>query len=225
MKKQWMVIAGCAGMAVILFWIASAITAKQTYDQAAIKHGFDEIELKVNQQRFMEAQKTELGSWTVTPEQFLFYKLNLQLFHTIQNTLDSMPDDELLLDNLLKEKLVAQKALELGITVEDQEVENYIAEQKNLYEQFVPENQDIAYDFMKNRIRITGLSEEEFWSSSALRNKYYEALLGSKLMMKLLEDGTLDKPEQFNSYKQELLERARDNVPSLEDLQLKIEQQ
>lgn len=224
MRKLSIIVVSCVGIiAAGVLWIAYTTTAKQTSDQAAIERGFDDIGAQVNQRMYMEAGRSGIDSLSITPEQFLFYKMNIELFHHVTDSSSAIPNDQQLLDNLLKKKLVVQKALELGITVEDQEVEDYIAEQKNIYEQFQAEEQGdrIAYEFMKNRIRITGLSEEQFWNSNVIRETYYEAILGSKLRAKLLADGTLSEPEQFNQFQEELLIGARDMLPRLEDVQQK----
>lgn len=155
----------------------------------------------------------EINGASIDKEQFTFYKSNLELTYSLQDK-GPIPNDKELVNNLLAEKLVVQQAINQGITVSDEEVKKAIDYQRNIYETFEPADKDqaLALELMKNRIRISGLTDDEFWNSDFVKEGYKESILGGKLMMKLISDGTVKDPEGFNAYKQELLTKVYNKV-------------
>ena len=185
-------------------------------DSARIKESFDQLgedmkELKRNDS--LSSAVAEVNDVVITQEQFVFYKSNVELTSALRGETLNLNDRELA-DKLLVEELTAREAARLGIVADDEEIEEVIRLEKEAFESLAAEteNQRLVKEIMSNRIRITGLSEEEFWSSGVVKEGYKRALLNMKLMEKLIADGTITEPDKFYEYKEELLNQVRDQV-------------
>lgn len=214
MKKKYLLIPA-AGVCVLAMTLSIVSASSSNSNSELISQSFDEM--KVTFDKIGAVQNQNLASFDtlkVDVEDFVFYKANAQLVAKLKNT--EVPSDQFLIDNMLKDKLTAYEAMQQGITVSDEEVQKEIDFQRDVFENQMdlssPEVQDV-YDMMKNRIRITGLSEEEFWKADFVKQGYKEAILEGKLMNSLRgDDRTLETIEDFQKYKEELLTKYKDKI-------------
>lgn len=219
--KRNIIITLTAIAAVLLLAWSIVSAAGETADKQ-ISNAFDDLKLKLDK---LEQDGTggrdhadavaEIRNEGISigQEQFLFYKQNLELVHTLSG-IGSPPDEKQMIENLLLDELTAREALKLGITVTEEELDQLVEFQKEAYHQAEPadEKGKLALTLMKNRIRITGLTEEQFWNSDTVRKGYEKALLGSKLLSQLQSQEMVTSREQFESYQQQLLDQVRHQV-------------
>lgn len=214
MKKKYLLIPA-AGVCVLAMTLSIVSASSSNSNSELISQSFDEMKVTID--KIGAVQNQNLASFDtlkVDVEDFVFYKANAQLVAELKNT--EVPSDQSLIDNMLKDKLTAYEAIQQGITVSDEEVQKEIDFQRDVFENQMdlssPEVQDV-YDMMKNRIRITGLSEEEFWKADFVKQGYKEALLEGKLMNSLRgDDRTFETIEDFQKYKEELLTKYKDKI-------------
>jgi hypothetical protein len=117
---------------------------------------------------------------------FVFYKANLEFIWKMNGVKENKSNMDLLTD-MLKEKLLVQYALENGYSVTNAEVDSYIQDIRNHLNQ--PDISKDMKETMQNRIKLSGLSEEEFWKSSEIVNIYKDYLLKVKVVQKLSMNG------------------------------------
>ncbi|MCM3130371.1 SurA N-terminal domain-containing protein [Paenibacillus provencensis] len=214
MKKKYLLIPA-AGVCVLAMTLSIVSASSSNSNSELISQSFDEMKVTID--KIGAVQNQNLASFDtlkVDVEDFVFYKANAQLVAELKNT--EVPSDQSLIDNMLKDKLTAYEAIQQGITVSDEEVQKEIDFQRDVFENQMdlssPEVQDV-YDMMKNRIRIIGLSEEEFWKADFVKQGYKEALLEGKLMNSLRgDDRTFETIEDFQKYKEELLTKYKDKI-------------
>ncbi|QCT01815.1 hypothetical protein E6C60_1097 [Paenibacillus algicola] len=217
MKKKYLLVPA-AGVCALAMMLSMVSASSNNSNSKLISQSFDEMKVTIDKiDKISAVQNQNLASFDtlkVDVEDFIFYKANAQLVAKLKST--EVPSDQYLIDNMLKDKLTAYEAIQQGITVSDEEVQKEIDFQRDVFENQMdlssPEVQDI-YDMMKNRIRITGLSEEEFWKADFVKQGYKDALLEGKLMNSLRgDDRTFETIEDFQKYKEELLTKYKDKV-------------
>ncbi|MCQ6562074.1 hypothetical protein [Paenibacillus mendelii] len=171
--------------AVILIAVYSAASANTDSPHLQISRAFDSLKAKLDQSKNDKTNSSvvaEIDGITIDKERFLFYKANIELTYALNGN-KQVPDDNELLNNLIQEDRIVQKAIQRGITVSDQELQEAIDDQRELYENYEPldKDQELIHELMSNRIRITGLSDNEFWASELVKDGYRKAILKSKL--------------------------------------------
>ncbi|NMO98062.1 hypothetical protein [Paenibacillus lemnae] len=206
MKKRYLLIP--AAVVCVLTVTISLVYASSINSNTALGSPTDQIHAEPNQ------YIASFDTVKIDTADFLFYKTNAQRAAELNNA--EMPSDQHLINNMLKDKITAYEAVQQGITVSDEEVQQEIDFQRDVFEnqmeQTSPEAQEV-YDMMKNRIRITGLSEEEFWDADFVKQVYKEALLEGKLMNALRgDDKSFETIEDFQKYKEELLSKYKDKI-------------
>lgn len=119
----------------------------------------------------------------------------------------------ILLMNFIKSELTVQNAKNLGLEATAQEITDVIAVEKAALNDpnLDPENY-LVKELMSNRIRITGLTEDEFWNSEETRYGYEKAILIGKLYDQLVKEGTLNNIAEFNEYQTGLLNASQDKL-------------
>lgn len=206
----------------IMIMTVSIVSANLDTTKSLISKSFDELKIKLEQinnaQSLTITPETTVAEITnsdiaINKEEFVFYKHNVDLTNTLSNNSASLSNEQLI-DNLLINELTAQEALKQGVTVSEAELDEAIKYQRDAYNNFTPTNKDqeIVMELMKNRIRITGLTEEEFWNSDFVRESYRKSILGGKLMYELLSKGTLTDISDFQNYQRELLDEVREKI-------------
>lgn len=151
----------------------------------------------------------------ITIRDFIFYKSNLELLYRLQDKAFTLTDEELI-DAMLQQRLTVQYAKQAGLTAteQEQEIDEVIAQEREvLYDsQISAVNKDIIKEIMDNRIRITGLSEEDFWNSEDVKKSYEDAILLGKLYSQLLQEGKIQNAEDFVQFQNELLQKAKKSL-------------
>lgn len=214
MKKKYLLIPA-VGICVLAMTLSMVSASSSPSNSELISQSFDEMKIKIDKTSAVQNQYlASYDTLKIDIKDFVFYKENAQLVAKLKNT--EVPNDQFLLDNMLKDKLTAYEAIQQGITVSDEEVQREIDFQRDVFENQLdvssPEVQDV-YDMMKNRIRITGLSEEEFWNADFVKQGYKEALLEGKLMNSLRgDDRSFETIQDFQKYKDELLTKYKDKI-------------
>jgi hypothetical protein len=117
---------------------------------------------------------------------FVFYKANLEFIWKMNGVKVNKSNMDLLTD-MIKEKLLVQYAVENGYSVTKEEVDSYIQDMRNHLIQ--PDFPKDLKEVMQNRIKLSGLTEEEFWKNSEIVNIYKDYLLKVKVAQKLSMNG------------------------------------
>jgi len=172
--------------AVILITAYSAAYANTDNPHLQISRAFDSLKAKLDQSKNDKAipsAAAEIDGITIDQDRFLFYKANIELTYALNGN-KPVPNDDELLSNLIQEDRIVQKAIQRGIIVSDQELQEAIDYQRELYDNYDPldKDQELVHELMSNRIRITGLSDDDFWASDLVKDGYKKAILKSKLM-------------------------------------------
>lgn len=195
-----------------LVLVSSVLNASSAIPTKQIQEGFDNIKANLEKLKPNEAALLVEGDdIQISVKRFIFYKSSLELINSLQSEEEKklhLSDNEII-DVLVAEDLAVQYAKGLGLTASEQEIEDVIElERKNLKQNNDPDN-DLVREFMANRIRITGLTEDEFWKSDEAKKNYEKSILLGKLVTKLIEDGTIKDMNEFNIFKKELLESKK----------------
>lgn len=170
-----------------------------------IQKGFDTIRSKLDLLGLKKDQILVHGGGIEIPlERFVFYRENVDLISQLGPYAQPKLSDEAILDNMIKDELAVQYAKALGLNVSPQEVDDVVQLQRSLLEQTDDQNGYVIKELMANRIKITGLTEDQFWNSSEVREMYEKALLRSKLANKLVEEGTIKDVMDFTRFKENL---------------------
>ncbi|GGG15198.1 SurA N-terminal domain-containing protein [Paenibacillus abyssi] len=190
--------------------MSSALT-----DDQKISAGFDAIKAQLDQLK-KDKENTDVVAMVdgaaIDKEKFVFYKLNAELTHALRGK-ENVPDDKTLLDNMINDELALQQAIQLGITASEEEVNDEIAYQRSVIENEKPASEnEFVLKLMQNRIRITGVTDDEFWTSDCVRNEYKNAILRGKLMTELIQDGTVKDFEDYYAYKNDLVNKFSDRI-------------
>ncbi len=121
------------------------------------------------------------------------------------------PDDRELLDRMVKKLLFVQQGIERGVTVSDDEIDEFIAGQRDMFANYNPDNEEerLLKAVFENRIRITGLSDTEFWQSDEARQSYFEAIVYSKYSDTLISEGTIEDRKEIDGYIDELFKKSK----------------
>ncbi|MCM3783650.1 SurA N-terminal domain-containing protein [Neobacillus mesonae] len=155
----------------------------------------------------------------ITQEQFEFYKSAAEAADSLNTPVQS-PSDEELIHNLFISELTALEAGKQGITVSDTEVNEQIEFQRTSFENHKPvtEEEKLVYELMENRIRNTGLSEDEFWNHDLVMEEYKKSLLSAKLMKHLAANEEIADAGEFTDYKEQLLKNVQDEIQYNQEL-------
>lgn len=139
----------------------------------------------------------------VTVKRFMDTKQNLELAHRMMAVEPEYPTDQDLLDGILTNELLYSYAKKKGVSVSDEELSQYINEQKAVLED--TDQADMAA-LMKERIRLTGMDEETFWQDKTTVDGYRYFLIIGKMPELLVQEGVIQSSYEFVAYKEKLLE-------------------
>lgn len=159
------------------------------------------------------ANVAEVGGMAIDQEQFIFYKANFLLLNAVQRN-TPVPSDRELLNNLIKEELVVEQAIQQGITATDEEINEVIQYESNTYETFKPtdKDQEAALEFMTNRIKVSGLQDDGFWKSDIVKDATRKSVLSGKYMSESIDNGKFKDVDEFMTYQQKLFDDAKDQI-------------
>ena len=202
-----------------VFLVSTSIYAD---GKVSIHDLFNQIKIKQDQQK--QAVLVQGDGFQIDAKQFVFYKSNLEMIAQLENQPKIVLSDDQIIDNLIIEELTAQYAKQQGITASAQEISDEISKERAALHD--PKNVDpkngntknkIVFEIMKNRIRITGLTEDQFWQSAEIRGSYERAILIGKLYVKLQSEGKIKSMQDFQTFKSNLLEQNRSKVKIYKD--------
>lgn len=153
---------------------------------------------------------------SISVEKFLLYKSNIEEINQLTN--QPVPSDDDLLKELIKEQLVNHYAKELGIVATQDEIMKAINEQREMYENpesYMGENAEnnkLVKSLMENRIRASGLTNEEYWESDMVKSRYEEAILKSKLYEQLSKENVVNSLDDFERIQNQLFTEHEPNL-------------
>jgi len=196
--------------------IASSISADSQIPKDRISQGFEKIKTEMNSQAKSSSSipLVEGDGLRIMPEKYVFFKNSMELINSLQNDKSNQITltDEEIINNLATEELTVKYAKEMGITVSNEEINEVINnERKALSQENDPDN-DLVRELMKNRIKITGMSEDEFWNSEMARDNYERAILLGKLMDELIKNKAITNARDFEDFKSKLFEKKKNNL-------------
>lgn len=160
------------------------------------------------------------GDIEISKSEFYFYKVNIKLINQLNATLDStsytiasLPTDQELIDEMLKKRISVQHSKEIGITVTEGEVKEVINREESMLnsEEVDAQNQAIIREIMDQRIKLTGLSEEEFWDSDLVFKEYENTLYIDKLYNKLIGEKVIGDIQGFEEFQNNLLKEYKNS--------------
>lgn len=151
--------------------------------------------------------------YAITAKEFKFYKANVELLAELNQTA-SVSDDKTLLNDMIKLEETIQHAKELGIAASVDEVNTVIQNERNALSDPSVDGLDnqIVKEIMKNRIRITGLTDEDFWNSAEVRTQYEKAIIQGKLYERLVSEGEIKDMQGFNEMQDKWLQNATEGL-------------
>ncbi|MBU5444825.1 SurA N-terminal domain-containing protein [Paenibacillus sp. MSJ-34] len=224
MNKK-MIAVTAAGIVALIAAVGSSIYASQSAkpplterDKRIIGQTFDEIQSYAAQQGTSPSERAPLVNsehFQISAERFFFYKKNIEMAAELnlgEGAKAATFSDAELLDLMIKKELTVQYAKEAGITATDEEIGQMIDREKNmLYDPSVSgANKETVQELMAHRIRMTGMSEDEFWQSEDTRAEYAKTIYIGKLMQQLSQDGTFTDTFGMDEFQDRLLADARD---------------
>ncbi|MCP1306109.1 hypothetical protein [Paenibacillus tyrfis] len=225
--KKLTVVMGGACLSLLLIGSAFASTASNASSVSMSKTGiisssFDDLKAKLEQEKNSKnlASTTPLvqgEDFQISRQDFIFYKSNMDMINKLQNNkiAPSSISDDALIDEMVLKELTVNHAKKLGLQVSPQEVDAVIQQERTLLNDpsITGENNETVREIMKHRIRITGLSEDEFWKSKETKKEYEKALLTGKLFDKLVAEGKIEKDgASFGVFQKSLLESSKGKV-------------
>jgi|GEM_PF-1417267 len=190
-----------------------------------VRETFDSI------QSIQERIRNEgLSPWMIKTDEvrislaeYVFTLKSKELIHAL-NPLTEKPSDEEVLRHMITEALTVHHAKEIGITVTPEEVRDVIDMQMRAMKDTDPKTsaEQLTLYIMEQRIRITGLSEEDFWNSEELYSAYEAAIYINKLRGHILADEDLKGMESYEALQAKLYKDFRKKhhiqVPDLSEL-------
>ncbi|GGD47560.1 hypothetical protein [Paenibacillus nasutitermitis] len=155
----------------------------------------------------------EVGGMAINHEHFIIFKANFLLLNAVQKN-DPIPSDRELLNQLIMEGLVVEQATQQGITATGEEINEVIQYERKTFETFKPTNKDqeAALEFMKNRIKISGHPEDEFWESDIIKEATRRSVLSGKYMSESIANGTFKDVDGFMAYQQKQFDGVKDQI-------------
>lgn len=148
--------------------------------------------------------------FNITKERFLLYKQNHEIQIDLLQT-KRMSDNEII-DELIKKELTILDAKKRGVTVSDDEIDEMIQFQRASLNDGRGDSYELIKELMLNRIRITGMSDDEFWSSELVWNEYRDSIYVGKLSTLLMSEGEVAGMVGFDDYQEKLLEANKGKV-------------
>lgn len=161
---------------------------------------------------------TMAGDIEISESEFEFYKANIKLINQLNKAEGNfsfqtgIPSDQELVDEMLKKRLSVQYARNSGITVDEDEIIEVVNREKSILNSsnLDIENQALIQEIMKQRIKLTGLSEEDFWKSDFVHKEYESVLYIDKLFKDLMEKEEISNIQDFEKLQIHLLEQYKD---------------
>lgn len=161
---------------------------------------------------------TMAGDIEISESEFEFYKANIKLINQLNKAEGNfsfqtgIPSDQELVDEMLKKRLSVQYARNSGITVDEDEIIEVVNREKSILNSsnLDIENQALIQEIMKQRIKLTGLSEEDFWKSDFVQKEYESVLYIDKLFKDLIEKEEISNIQDFEKFQIHLLEQYKD---------------
>ena len=118
----------------------------------------------------------------VMAEEFVKYKANKEFMSQMNGQKLAQSNQELL-EEMLKNELVIEHALSLGVTVSEDELTSYINQEREIL--MDPNLDKNMKKILENLIKKSGLTEEEYWKSEETRELYKRNLITTKLALQL----------------------------------------
>ncbi|OAB34898.1 hypothetical protein PMSD_14165 [Paenibacillus macquariensis subsp. defensor] len=225
------VIVGSTCLSLLLIGSAFASNAFNTSPAKAeiISSSFDDLKAKIEQEKRSKSLAADVPlvrgkDFQISKQDFIFYKSGMEMINKLQNNnslKSSSFSDDSLIDDMVTKELTVSYAKELGLKVTPQEVDTVIQQERSyLNDPSITgeleggiDNNETVREIMKHNIRITGLSEDEFWNRDQTKQGYEKALLLGKLYDKLAAEGEIEKDgAAFENYKKNLFENSKGEV-------------
>ncbi|MEC0205371.1 hypothetical protein P4H39_22445 [Paenibacillus lautus] len=159
----------------------------------------------------------------ISLSEFVLARKNRDLIYAL-NQVQEIPSDAVLLQEMVITQLTANYAKQSGTVVSPEEVRDAIDFQKAALNEADPndENHRLIRYIMENRVRISGKTEEEFWSSDEVYQGYETSLYKSKLIESILSDESMKGMDSYYELQEKLFNDYQKkhpiHVPDLNEL-------
>lgn len=153
----------------------------------------------------------EIDDETYTEEEFDQFKQTSDLIDNRNG--EDKSDNVQLEKDFIKEKVIFNKAKEVGISISSDEVKQFAELSK---QNFDNSTDQASKDFIKGYIKALGLSEKEYWDSYALKGYEYALTIG-QLKDKVIQNLDIEKTNpdyllmtelEWNKYVDELIKES-----------------
>ncbi|MEJ9218371.1 hypothetical protein ACXFAU_22920 [Paenibacillus glucanolyticus] len=136
---------------------------------------------------------------------YVLAKKNRDLIYALNQVVE-IPSDEALLQDMVTKQLTVNYAKQSGIVVTPEEVSEAVHFQKAALDEADPndENHQLIRYMMENRIRITGMTTEEFWNSDEVYEAYETSLYISKFLQSILTDESMKGMDSYQQLQDKL---------------------
>lgn len=209
-KKNVFMLAGALSLIVVVFSSLVYANEDSTVKQF-ISNFFYHVKHEIDIRE--DGIVAKLNDIEITEERYIFYKRNVEMIQKIEGTNDKIDDIELI-NEMIGKDLTVQYAENMGITADPDEVDKVVEFQRNLLNDpsVTGPNNELVKEIMKNRIRITGLSEDEFWKSDEIRDQYRESVIISHLFDQLSQNGEVQDMNDFSEFQDNLIDQKKEQI-------------
>lgn len=149
----------------------------------------------------------------ISLNQFEFYKQSIPFTNQIREMEGyetvTLSDEEII-DLLIERALTEQYAEKSGIEVNDQELNERIEIDKQAI--IKVGNELPGMRILEERVRITGLTMEQFYDSEEVRDVYRQGIMITSLQNKLMADRTITEPKQFEIFQKNLVSEHKPDL-------------
>lgn len=210
------------GLVLVLLVGSSAIYADSAFNKNDIASKFNEMKTDLANVKNSDAIVAQVDDIKIKNKDLVGYKKNIELVASLQGNptakAQSQVTDEQIIDVLVTNELLVKQATNFGLTVTADEVDQVIKREREALAQTDDPSNDFVRELMKNRIQITGLTEDEFYQSQEVRDKYAESILIGKLYNKLVEDKKITESQGFDQYQKNLLTSKESSIEINEEV-------
>lgn len=177
-----------------------------------IKENMDNIKVTTDKNG-LEVPLVQGSDFTISKKRFAFYKNNIEMIKKLNGD-GSATEDSTLINDMIKKELAYSYAKSIGLSVSTEEVNNIIDKERMAVDDpnDTDKNNETVKEIMKNRIRISGYSEDEFWKSNDIQKEYEKSILLGKLYNYLKSKGQISNVGDFNSFQETLLTKEKSDI-------------
>ncbi|MFS0725264.1 hypothetical protein [Paenibacillus sp. 1P07SE] len=195
---------------------AAAFAVVSNSDRLSISMTFETIKQKLDQltgEELNASAVAQVEGIMIDQAAFTYAKLNRLQVRSLGGDSPLLTDEQII-EQLITEQLVAEEALQRGLTVTEEDIDEQITYQREAFDQLDPTDEKEVWfkEVVLQGIQLHGMTEEEYWQSGKLREAYRIAHLGGELMREMVESGEVEGAQGYYEYQEELYRQIQDKI-------------